>query len=243
MGLEISGTQRVDPEDSNNHTTQRRVSLEGRDVLAYMVKKQKHKQPPLGFKMDWMTTQDNLVLAAAAADFYVGLRNQYQLPDDPKAQAITKEIRSRCMSITALRVWDGSLSEAVLDQMRAHRERIEPFQMTLYTDPKDLGRPMFFFRNNPNEEIDVLKDRLLQRFPPIDLMRVTVEFPYGRLQFGGDEGFRRDISFSSPYRLVGKPLELFRTTSAAAIDNSQFSQLIGTVGNHTRALPKLPRAS
>ena len=75
----------------------------------------------------------------------------------------------------------------------------------------------------------------------MELMLVTVESPFGRVEFEGEEGFVRKASFQTRHRLMGEPLELVRATSTTPVDIPQRMQINAQLRQLIRSLPRPTR--
>ena len=66
----------------------------------------------------------------------------------------------------------------------------------------------------------------------------TVESPFGKVTFEGNERFGRRVTFSTRYKLVADPLEFFRATSFTPVDTSQRMYLNERLRKPILLLPK-----
>lgn len=220
MGFQINGPERLPSNGQSDSSVKTGVELGGLPLLSIVIRR-KPGESPSGFELNWTTKKNNFYLIAAITDSYLACKSTYEMPIDPETQKIAKQIRSSALSIANRSAQKGIIPLEVADNLRFRREAIEAFQLTISNKPGVKDSHFHYVQDNQSPAPNTLKEELLARIPPSEMMSLSIISPFFVAEFDGLEGAEKRVSLSSRYRLLGQSLELLAQTAVLDIDTEQ----------------------
>ncbi len=241
MGLEVSVSERTEPDNSSNWTNERTYSWDSQELFKYKVKKAAYREPPIGFSLEWETLKSNKEVSLAVLNFYLSLRKRYGIPADARALEVVEEIRDLAYRKASVLKADGARLN--LNKLSLHREAIEPFHACLSITP-EFDRNLFFVSDKPQVGIEAMRRQMTSRLSRPPFMAATFRSPFANIVLEeGASGKRKRVLVESRYKIPNEVLELFQATSEVVINIHQRSQINERLRKPISLLPKPDKAA
>lgn len=240
MRFDRSDIVRTDPENKNNHTNRRVYMWSGEELLTMRIDRACHRQPPLGFTVEWTTNKADSEILDAALDVYLQTR-KLSLPKDLTAKRAAKQIRSQALKQARKLARKGFL-DVSYQELREHQAEVEPLRVSLFGNPPE--RNLFYYSAGKSFDRIEFKSEFATLFPNPDLMFARIEWPLGIVEFDGlmEGSDERRIAMSTRYRIVRDVLEFFRSTALTPLTDNDVSKINRRLRMTVRNLPRPAKA-